>query len=259
MSISLLGVLPVSALNIGVVAGIPALQSKIEQLSLEIGRLVEAIVAQAKVSLNIPTLPELAASYAIYIRDFALTFDPTNLFNASAGARADILAQLGLVEAEIAIVGEIVATFEAGLDAGNLSLWTYAGRAASFGTELQAQTISGYPDVEADEQIQALIIATEDFTSWGNFSATFNTGTTSLREIDPTSVADLSFEGVFGGGQLNTGVLDLSQPIELYLLELEAIKLNLEFALGITFGLNLPDLDVLLELALDSRSSSSSS
>jgi hypothetical protein len=242
MGLALVGVLPVSGINIGIQAGFPAIQAKVVKLNADISNLQASLLAQAAVSANIPSLPGLAAGIQAQIANLPTLLDPTQIIQFSAGAQADIAAQLGLVELQIALVGSIAADFQAGLDTGGLSAWTYAGQSAAFGEQLEVQTRNGYSGVGADDHINAVIVATESFSSWGNFSATFNTGTTSVRELESTTGADLDFLGTLTGGQLNTGVLDLFQPINLYLLELEGLKANLEFALSAALGINLPSL-----------------
>ena len=251
MSISLLGVLPVSGINTGLALGIPAIDAEVTKLGEDIIRLQGAIPAQADVALNPPTLDGLFAVRGDLLAAIP-AWDPANIITGGADVNADAAIKLGLIDAQLALVGNIKASFQAGLDTGGLSLWTYAGRAAGFGTQLQAQTQNGYPGAGSTEEVQALIIATESPTSWGNFSANFNTGTTAeLNPADLVSSERLTFEGTFTGGQLNTGVLDASLPIDLFLLELEGLRASLELQLQVSVGLNLPSLDLLAELAVD--------
>lgn len=242
--------LPVSALNIGLVAGIPVLQAQITELQLDIERLSAAIQAQAEVSLNIPSLPALSASLAGYIAVLPTLFDPTKIVSASLDANFDITAQLGLLSIVLELVGEVNTSFQAGLSAPGLALWTYSGRAASFGEKLEQQTVTGYASTGPEEQIQALIVATENLDSWKSFGSGFNVGRSADAAASAAS-SKLTFEGELSGGKLNTGVLELSAFVKLYLASLEALKLNLEASLNFTLGLNLPDFQVLLDAALN--------
>ena len=56
MSLSLIGVLPVSGLNIGVQAALPVIQARITSLEELIAKLTASLEAQAEVSINIPSL-----------------------------------------------------------------------------------------------------------------------------------------------------------------------------------------------------------
>jgi hypothetical protein len=254
MSLSLVGILPVSALNIGITAALPGIQSAIAKLT----KLQVSLQAQAEIAVNLPNLPLLAAAISVQLTGLPTTFDPLSMFTASFDAKADIGLKLGLIEAELALVGELAASLNAGLNTGGLTLWTYAGKAASFGELLAGHTATGFDAVGPNDQIFGLIIATESFSSWGSFSASFNTGSTSTKELETTDSAELTYVGTLTGGQLDTGVLEAVLPINLYLLDLEALKLNLEASLQVCLGLNLPPLPMLtaglnvdLQLLLD--------
>ena len=248
MSMSLIGVLPVSGLNIGVQAALPGLALEVTSLQEMLAKLALSLAAQLEVSINIPQLPSISAGIAAQIAAIPSSWNPANLFSCSLDAQADIGIELGLVTAQLAIVGEIVGSFSAGLDVPGLSAWSYAGRSASFGDQLASQTATGWQSHAPTDNVQGLVLATESFDSWGNFSGSFNTGRSSLRKVDPTKEANLTYMGTLGGGQLNTGVLDLFLPINLFLLELEALKLNLQFSLEAAIGINLPDLTLLLDI-----------
>lgn len=249
MALNLIGVLPVSGLQVGMVAGIPVLQAEVNQLSLDISNLGIALAAQGLIEVNLPDLSALTAGVSALISALPSIVIPANILTGAFNANADLAVQLGLVEIELALVGTLTANFQAGLDAGALSLWTYSGSAAGFGGKLAEQTRSGYPGVEANTVVEAIVIATEDFDSWGSFSATFNTGDTAAAPANPT-VNDLRFQGTLRGAQLDTGMLSLSLPINLYLDLLRGLKATLEAQLEVSLGLNLPSVDALVDFAV---------
>ncbi len=248
MGLSLSGVLPVSAINVGVVAAIPGIEEIIKKLAADITGLQLALEASLEVSLNLPDLPSFGFSFSAYLAALPQNFNPANILTASATVNVDIGIQLGLIEAQIAIVGDLIATLEAGLVPGGIALWTYAGRAGSFGSALELQTKRGFGHVAPTDHIYGAVIATESFESWGSFSATFNTGTTST-EVATTDESKLTFQGFLGGEDLNTGVFELVQPIKLLLLELEGLRLQLLASIQVTLGINLPDINLLLDIA----------
>lgn len=242
--------LPVSALNIGLTAGLPVIALQIADINGTILGLEAAIAGS--LTIVVPTLVDFTAAIAASINLPAITAQFTAMAALSVDLNASILIDLGLINIAISVVARVVANFEAGLAAPSLSAWTYTGGAASFGTGLANDLRDGLPTSAAADPIQGVIIATESFGSWGNFSAGFNTGTSAETElVGPRAGGNLDFLGTLGGGQLNVGVAALFNSFASFLLQLNGTKVALEVQLGITAGLNLPDIQVILTAALN--------
>src|SRR5262249_14702934 len=145
-----------------------------------------------------------------------------NWVTAGASVNASAALQFGIIDAKLQLAAAVNAQLQAGINAPGLSLWSYNGAASRFGTRLESHTNFGWPGVPSTAQVLGVVIATEDFDSWGSFSLGFNTGGTSKKRAQ-TSQANLRFLGTLGGGQLNTGVLSISATIQLILLELQGL------------------------------------
>lgn len=243
MSLALAGVLPVSALNIGLAGSLPALQVKIDKLTVDLSNFGVAVLAQVQAGVNLPSisLPALTASIAAHLATLATLLDPTKWVAASASANVSLSAQLGLVDAKLQVVADIAAKIQAGLAAPGLSLWTYSGAASRFGLRLAEQTEDGWGGIQPNQSVLGIVVATEDFDSWGQFSLGFNTGSTSKTQ-GRTDRANLVYVGTLGGGEVNTGVLAISKLIGLILLELQGLKAAIDAQINVSLGLNLPSL-----------------
>jgi hypothetical protein len=254
MGLSLVGTLPVSALNIGLVAAIPGLTQQIIDLQVQIGGLSASFAAQAEVGLNIPDLPTLIPGISAQLTSLPGLLLPTNWVTVGAAANLDLVVKLGLVELQLGLIGQLLLSFEAGLSAGSLSFWSYTGPAAGFGQGLAAQTAGGWGATGPDAQVGGLVIATESGPSWSIFGENFRIGSSRGVTASPQA-RRLVYEGVFNGGQLNTGVLAVKIPLDLYLLELQGLAVSLAFQIQVSLGLNLPSLSALagsLEVLLPS-------
>ena len=255
MTIAQIGTLPVSGVNLGLVASLPALTAEIDQLTLDLSRLGVALEAQVTFGLNLP--PNITA----YLSQFALNFDvsvlvssfnPTNWVTLNADANVELVVELGLIDAKLAVVAAIDAELSAGLDTGSLTAWTYAGNARGFGTELKYATQNGFGSVAPTADINAIIIGCEDFSSWENFGASFNIGTSADEDLGTTSTQqDLLCLGTLTGGQLNTGVLELYARLRLFLLELQGLRAAVLAQIDLSLGLNLPDPQVIIDAGLE--------
>lgn len=253
MSIQYVGSLPVSSVNLGLAASINGLTAEIARLGIDLDKFTGALSLQADITSALPPDPTFPAAFAGALDLAKLTeiLTPANWVTLNADASTDLAAELALVQAQLDIVGEITGTLSAGLDAGSLTGWTYAGRARGFGTRLQAATAGGFGGVDPDTEVSALIIGCASFSSWGSFSAGFNTGESADEDLGETTTEErLQCQGTLGGGQWNTGAQDVFARLDLVRLRLEGTKAALLAQLDIAAGLNLPDPGDLLDLAL---------
>lgn len=250
MSLTLLGVLPVSAFNVGLALGPTSIGVEIAKLQYDLGNFQGALSAQLQFTpANLPTLPLLQAEMALYLAALEGMLNPANFVTAGVEVNGSLTADYAIISGQLALAEQLNATFSAGLDAGGLAMWTYRGSADGFGPSLQAQTVYGYGSVAPSTHVNALVVTTEDFTNWGTFSATFNTGTTADRPVQTSTERALKFEGYFDGGQLNTGVAELKGQLDLVLADLRGKKGGLEVQLQVSLGLNLPDFSQLVSIA----------
>lgn len=243
MTISYVGSLPVSAVNVGLAAAVPALELEVEKLGLDITGLIPAIAASAEIALD---FPPVALSYAtelaahLNLAELTAQLDPTTWVSASVDANVDLGVQLGLVDLKLAAALAITAPLELGLAVGSLSGWSYSGSARGFGTQLKAATASGWGKTTATSTVAATIIATENPASWSAFGQSFYTGATGA----------LQYLGELGGWQWSTGLQDLMLRIRAFLLQLQGHKASLEAQIQVSLGVNLPDPQVLLDVGL---------
>lgn len=254
MPLSAGGTLPVSAINVGLTAALPALNAEIAKLQADISRLGLAVQAQVELGIAAPNPVAIAAQISASFNpaEFLSQFNPANFLVAGADANAELLVELGFIAAQLEVVGAIAGQLQLGLSAGGLVGWSYAGRASGFGKQLARETAGGFSGVAPTEPISGLVIATADFSAWGSFSASFNTGPTAGEALgETTTVERLSGLGALTGGQWATGVADAFIPIDLFRLQLEAGKAAIEAQIEVSLGLNFPDVDALLEVELD--------
>lgn len=255
MAITYAGSLPCSSVNLGLAASGSAFAHASAQLTSDLSKLGASFEAQATFTANFP--PNIAA----YLAGFAETltpaallaaFNPLNWITLNADANLELAAELGLVELKIAAVGTATATLQAGVNAGGLTGWSYAGQARGFGTTLAEATQYGFGAAGPTDEVNALIIACAEFGAWVSFSASFNTGPSALEDLgSATTEQKLSCLGTLTGGQWNTGALDLLARLDLFLLELNGLKVALEAEIALTLGVDLPEPAVILELEVD--------
>lgn len=240
-----------AVLNIGLSASITGIQSQVDALLTDIASFQESIALQATFIPPNPAAVAVGFTTATDPVSLALALNPSNFATGAASFNADLVTELGLIEAQLAVIGELVANFDAGLSSGDLAGWSYAGRAAGFGESLAAQTRTGFGSVAADDNINALVIATELFASWESFSLGFNVGDSADEEIQgpSTTAQNLTFLGTLGGGDWNTGLLAARLPIDIFLLELQAASASLQAQIQVSLGINLPPIDVLLGIS----------
>jgi hypothetical protein len=242
------GTLPVSALNVGLGASIGGLTAEVTKLHADISGLFPALAAQLEVSVNFPPNPVsylAAISASLNPIEVAAQLNPANFVVAGAAAGIDLALELGLIEAQLAVATTIEASLSAGLSAGGIAGWSYSGRSATFGTALESATSGGFGKTAADVPIVGIVIATEDFGSWGSFSQGFRTGSTANAPADPNA-GRLSFLGELGGGEWNTGAAQVKRRLDLFIAELRGIRVGILASLQVTLGLDLPDPSLLV-------------
>ena len=100
MTVSYVGSLPVSAVNVGLSASLPALQLEVDQLGLDISGLVPAIAAKIEVATNFPPSPFFGEAISGHLDLEAITeqLNPLSWVSVAADANADLAVELGLVE-----------------------------------------------------------------------------------------------------------------------------------------------------------------
>src|SRR6185503_12353722 len=192
-----LGTLPVSAINLGLAASIPGFTAKVTKLGVDIVDVGLAGVANVQVGLDLPPDPvSLTAGLGAQLNpaDIAAELNPGSITIGGADAALDLGIKIGLLEGLIAIVGTLVGALAGGLNTGGFSGWSYSGRAAGFGSQLERATANGFGKTAANADIAAIIIATESIESWGSFSLGFNTGG-SANEAASSSVERLIYMG----------------------------------------------------------------
>lgn len=251
--ITLAGTLPVAALNVGLAASLTGLNSEVAKLQADITALQPALAAKLELAADFaapnPSLGALITASST-VAELASLLTPSNIIAAGADVSADLAIDLAFIEAQIAICSPLVATFTAGVSAPGISGWSYSGRAAGFGRQLELATASGFGRVAAATEVQAVIIATESFTSWGSFSQGCYTGSSALAPAASTE-ENLAFLGTLGGGSWNTGVASLLARLRLHLQALEGLRAGLRACADVALGVDLPDPEVLAAVDID--------
>jgi hypothetical protein len=245
------GTLPVSAVNVGLAASLGGLSAEASKLGAEIAELTLLAPRVALMSIDFPpNVPALTAAVAVGNNPADVIASLSTITITGAETSLELGVELGLIEGQIAALSPLVSTFSAGVNAPGIAGWSYAGRAQGFGSELERSTRTGFGRTAAADQVQAVIIATESFSSWGSFSQSVNTGTSARAPAAPGS-ALLAFHGELGGGSWNTGVARLLLPFEDLLGELEGAKAAVDAQLGNLVGIGLPDPQVLVDAGVD--------
>jgi len=245
MTISYAGSLPVSAVNVGLSASLPALAAEVARLNVDLAGLVPAIAANAELTLDFPPNPvsiAAAMSAVANLPDVILELNPTTILTLGADANLELTVELGLVNAAIGIVETIAADIDAGLAVGGISGWSYSGGAKAFGEELKGATVNGFGRTAGTTEVNATLIACESPGSWDSFGEGFYTG---------PERSDLHYLGELGAEQWSTGLADVMVRVRLFLAELEGLKAALESQIQVTLGLDLPDPTVIVDAVLD--------
>lgn len=245
MSLSLIGTLPVSALNIGLAAAPAALGVEISNLQADVAKFTGALTTQLQVSATFPpNLAGYATAFAAALDPTAVAsaFNPANWVTLNADANTQLVADLAALAALLAILEPIMGDFSAGLSAGGLASWSYAGRASGFGTSLDLATRYGIAEIPGATQVSAVVIATNAFASWQSFGQGMNVGASSAADIGQAPTSDgLAFLGSLSGARVNTGTSGLFARLSRLLDELHGKQASLRTQIDLSLGIGLPD------------------
>jgi hypothetical protein len=242
---TLAGVLPVSALNIGL-AGQPAMFVQAAgDLGIDMAKAVASLALQGSMKAALPSFNPavLLAGRGLLVSNLASMLNPATWVTLSGSAKASLLADIGLVEASLLAAGEVGLTLSAGLGASGLAGWAWGGPAAGFGEALAG--VRTWGRVPPSATVQGIVVATESQASWSAFGSGFNIGGSAAGG------GRLEFLGELSAGELNTGVLAFSEWLDLYLLKLRGLKAKLDYQLDVSLGLHPPDPQVMIDVALN--------
>ncbi len=245
MTIGFVGSLPVSAVNVGLNASLVALDVEIGQLTVDLSGLAAAGTAQIEVSASFPpNVPAYTAALGATCNPLEVGLQLTpGIFSVNAAPLAvDAGVELGLVEAKLAAALAISEPLEAGLAVGGIAGWSYAGTAKGFGDALQRATAGGFGRTAADTQIQATILATENPVTWLGLGSGFHTGAPS---------PGLHYLGQLGASEWSFGLGTIMARLRLFLLQLRGLKATLEYQIQFCLGLEMPDVDLVVDTGLD--------
>lgn len=238
MSLSLVGVLPVSGISLGLAMMPPILQAEITQFELDLTNLTLAIEAKLQVGLNIPDLAILTATLEQLKEALANLLNPANMVVLGADLNLELAAQLGIIELALEAALAAQAAFQAGLGVPGIAAWSYSGAASGLAAAAPGGITGPWQ--------RGLFVATESLDSWGQFSVSINTGPSKTAAAGGPPI--LTALGSLGGGEILTGLVDLKARLDLFVLRLQGLKAQLEAHIQITLGVNLPDLSELLAL-----------
>jgi hypothetical protein len=231
---------------------LPGIAAQGAKLTADLTQLGGAAVAKVQVSADFPPNP---ASYTVAIGaalnplEMAAVLHPLNFSSGSIDLSAMAAIKLALVTAQLTVAEGVQATLATGLEAGGISGWSYSGRATGFGSELERYTRAGFGKTAPHATVQAVIIATESFDSWGAFSQSVNTGGTAAAEAS-SSQARLAYLGELPAASWNSGVASVSAGINQLVADLRGEKSSLEAAIAFSAGLDLPDPQVMVDAGL---------
>ncbi|HKY40774.1 MAG TPA: hypothetical protein VJN18_32790 [Polyangiaceae bacterium] len=246
------GTLPVAAVNVGLVASLPGLAAKSAKLTADATQLGLALVGQVQVSVDFPPNPAQyagAIAGALNPLELAAVLNPLNVAGASLDLATDAAVDLALVTAQLTVAESVASTLNIGLEVGGVAGYSYSGPAPAFGSELERYSKAGIGKTPPSAQIQAVIIATESFASWGTFSQSVNTDGTAGAEA--TSSPRLAFMGELPGSSWNPGVASVGAEIDLLVADLRGQKSGIEASFDVMLGVTLPDPQVVVEAGLN--------
>jgi hypothetical protein len=244
MTISYLGSLPVSSLNVGLNAALGALTLEIAQLEVDLSGLVPAIAGQLQLAIDLPNIPAFTANLAVLLDPIAVALElsPGGITLNGIEAAADLAIELGLIEAKLEALLAITVPLELGLGAGGIAGWSYSGGARAFGEALRTATPQGWGDTLPGDEVSAVIVATESPSSWSAFGSTFQVG---------TAQSWLRYLGEYGATRWNLGLGTLMLRVRAFLAKLQALKARIEYQLQILVGVDLPSVSVMIDVGAE--------
>lgn len=252
MPMDLAGTIPLSAVNVGLAASTPAIAAEVSKLQADASDLSPAVQAQVEVSSNFPPNP---ASYAAVVTaalstpELAACMTPTNVAFAASEANVAVVAKLGFIQGQLAIASGVRATLAGGLEAGSIVGWSYSGRCGNFGPRLEPDTKLGFGGIGPADDVSGVVVVTQDFTSWGQFSK----GMSAAPVAAPATAADarLTPHGSRSGAGWNVGVASIVAHLDAFIADLEGMAANLEASIRFSGGLDLPSPTVIVDAGLD--------
>lgn len=252
MSIDLAGTLPLSAVNVGLAASTPALTAEVSKLGADASDLSPAVQAQIEISSHFPPSPAAFTAVlgtALATPELAACMTPGNVAFAASEANVAVAAKLGFIRGQITVASAVRGQLAGGLEAGSITGWSYSGRCNGFGPVLEQDTKLGFGGLGPADEVSGVLIVTQDFSSWGQFSK----GMSAAPASSPAAPADtkLTPHGPRSGAQWNTGVADVTAHIDAFIAELEGMAANLEASLRFSVGADLPSPSVVVDAGLD--------
>ncbi len=244
MTLDLVGTLPVSALNIGLAASPIGLGVEVALLTDDIAKATLSIGANAAVTVSFPPSLALAGLFATFDASvLATAFLPANWITFNADANAELVLDLAFAKLQLATMEPLVADLKVGLGAPGLYGWTYAGNAKGFGASLESETAGGFSGgVLPSGEVNALVIATNSFTSWGSFGNGFRIGTSGDENLgNQTNIERMKFVGSLDGSFWSLGIDGLISGFEIILSGLRGKVSQIEAQIALSLGLNLPN------------------
>ena len=272
MSLSLVGTLPVGAINVGLAASLPTYTAKIADLQAQLLGFQKAVVLQVQ-ALAMKTMPTppgpvpvppnpvlYASAYVLNLAAVVNSLDSLQTFFASQVVGmitalppvlpdprvTDLVAARTANQASQLAVGTISTQFSAGLSAGSIAAWNYTGSVR--GLAAKFKPVTSWGGVLPTAQVEGLVIITESRASWSAFGEGFATGKSAAVSSPDTSKALLEYMGSLSGGELNTGVLAAKAPLDAYLAELKGTGIVLDYQLQTFSGIQAPDVAAILSL-----------
>jgi len=249
MALELVGTLPVSGANVGLAASVGGLTAKVNKLTADLSGLNGAILSEIELTASFPPNPSFLAAFAAAADPTVYALETAWLPSGSLTVNADLVIDLGIIDAQLAIVTPLAADLEMGLDVPGIAGWSYSGSAVGFGRTMQAATANGFATIGPDVQISATIIATESFSSWGSMSQSFDVGDSATVPADPAN-DHLQFLGMRAGSNWNTGCAQLRILLDAFLGELRGTKSQIENSMQVCLGFDLPDPTLVIDTAL---------
>lgn len=250
-----IGTFPASSLNIGLAALPAGIAAQISILGIEVSKLTAALALQAQMTVSFPpNIPSYIAAFGASLNPANLTsiFSPTTWLTANADILPEIAIELGLIEAQLAIVAGLTADIRAGLTAPGIAGWTYAGKASGFGEHLRNQTQGGFAGVDPSRNVSAVIIGSEDFAGWQGFSEGMDTGGSASKDLGQRpQESQLLYHGARSGGSWSPALDAGIAPLDLLELQLEGSKAALGVQAEVALGLDLPDVTAVVDAGLE--------
>lgn len=250
--IQLVGILPIGSLNVGLGSASAGVSAEVAKLQADASNLDVALKGSIDVAAHFPPDPVSIAAVigaGLSASELSAIMNPAGWVTIGAEANIDIALQLGFIEGQIGAVAQAKGAISAGLDAGGISGWSYFGRCSGLGAELAPQVRFGFGGLGPADEVTAIVIVTESFASWRELSksmaaAPANTPATSAE-------SRIVSHGPRSGADWNTGTAELGARIDAFSEELDGLKASLEEQAELSLGLNLPDVEPIVDAGIE--------